>query len=220
MSLSESESESENEYNPVNVLYAVTPSSEEYIPIVYNYSYDANERRSDSSESPFDFADYGMTKNKGTEGDYHDYEVDNKFSYGTYANYDTYEYFTPLDIRHKDFTTDYLGEKLGYESSESEPEPYVYTPPVYEPPVYEPPVYEPPEYPADFFDLDVADDGSFVAVKDKNGDGHDDDMFMKDMNDNRLMDHMEDKMHLGEKLINGGQHAYYLSEYPFLGIDF
>ena len=57
-------------------------------------------------------------------------------------------------------------------------------------------------------------------MKDMNGDGFDDDMFMKDMNDNRLMDHMEEKMFAGEKLIEGGGIQYYLSEYPFMGIDF
>ena len=31
---------------------------------------------------------------------------------------------------------------------------------------------------------------------------------------------MEDKMFEGEKLIEGGGIQYYLSEYPFMGIDF
>ena len=41
-------------------------------------------------------------------------------------------------------------------------------------------------------------------MKDLNGDGHDDDLFMRDENDNRLMDHHEDTRNAGEKLIEGG----------------
>ena len=41
-------------------------------------------------------------------------------------------------------------------------------------------------------------------MKDQNGDGHDDDLFMRDENDNRLMDHMENERKDGEKLIEGG----------------
>ena len=31
---------------------------------------------------------------------------------------------------------------------------------------------------------------------------------------------MEDKMHVGEKLIEGGGIQYYLTDYPFIGVDF
>ena len=43
---------------------------------------------------------------------------------------------------------------------------------------------------------------------------------MRDENDNRLMDHMENERKDGEKLIEGGGLQYYLSDYPFIGVDF
>ena len=183
-------------------------------PIEYTYKYDPTRY---SSGDDFDFEALGFTKDADSPVyNYLDYEVDTNYDYKVY---DTYEYYTPVDSFNSMYTKDYLADKMGYEEPEA-PAPAPAPKPEPTPVQKVLDAHADLAYPADFFDLQIDDNGNFMPLKDLDGDGFDDDMFMKDTNDNRLMDHLEDTVKNGEKLIKGGGIEYYLSDYPFIGIDF